>query len=721
MKTALTTWINVGIGVLACASFVAVLATRRTPTTGDSLASAPSLLPELRAADSTRLELESAGQRVTVEHSKGAAGEPAVFQLISPVREPADAAAVDKLLTALANARALRSVDPGPPLGAFGLDKPRLRLSLRTLDSSYQVLVGNNAPTPAGARYVQVTVGNEPAKVVVVDKAVAEDLDVELDTFRQRGVVPLSEHEVTRIVISSPTLGVTLRRVSGIAFLLDGEAKVLADRETVRSLFFQLSRLSGSRFLTPSEAESALGPVRAQFELEGKHELYRFEVGGSCPGDPAQLVVVRRAPSAQSACAPRDLEATLRLAASDFVDRHPFSLHADEVEELDITGGSSKFALLRKGNAFVLHAGAETAVELEAGNQRIKALLEAVGEREVDKKPAELGLEPARSSVTLRSSAARDADVVQQSVRVGKANGTGTLWVYREQDGVLLRLPREAARAFTADSTLLYARKLTEFGPSSFVSADISNAASKQTLDRDKNGELQLREPKGFELDSGLSTDLIQALGALTAERFVADRDDGSFGLEHPSVSVRFVSKGESGLGIEHTLRFGNETEAGIYASLAEGGPVFVLQRSVRELCDTLLINRSAFPGSAAAFDRIIVEAHGHALHLERHGEQWAPVPPASFAAERVAAVLEALGDLRPEAAIHIGPPRPAEGLSKPGLTLHLTPKVGAVQTVSFGAGDVWRSTSIFYLRVSGVDATFVMAQSKVRALSDAL
>ncbi len=95
--------------------------------------------------------------------------------------------------------------------------------------------------------------------------------------------------------------------------------------------------------------------------------------------------------------------------------------------------------------------------------------------------------------------------------------------------------------------------------------------------------------------------------------------------------------------------------------------------------------------------------------------------PSGSFPQDRVPELLEALGNLRPDAALHSGAALPGEGFSSPSLRLQLVPRLGAPQTVSFGAGDSWRSTSIFYVRVSGIDATFVIAQSKVRALSDAL
>ncbi|HEX3855344.1 MAG TPA: DUF4340 domain-containing protein, partial [Polyangiaceae bacterium] len=536
MKPARATLVNAGIAVLACASLAAVWLTRGSATTSERESRGGNLLPLYRSDDAVHLELESAGQKLVLERTPASDGGSASFQLLSPITAPADAATADKFLTGLGNAHALRPVESGPPLGAFGLDKPLLRVSVRSAKGSYGLLVGGNAPAPDGARYVQVTSGSDTPRIVVVDKSVAEDLAIEPDAFRQRSVVSVSEPEVTRIVITSPKLNVTLQRSSGISFLLNGPAKTLVDRETLSSLFFQLSRLSANRFLTAREGQSALAQYRAHFELDTKDpaQTVRFDVGGDCPGDATQLVVVKSAPDAQSACVAREIEATLRLGAEDLLDRHAFSLHSDEVEELDITGGKNKFVLLRKGNAFVLHTNSEASVELDAGNQRIAALLGVVAERVEGQKPSELGLEPATSTVVLRSSAARDADVVQQVVRVGKSDAAGNLYLYREQDGVVLRVPHAFSRYFASDSTLLYSHKLSEFGLSSFVSAEIQRPGGREVLRRDPSETLRLDEPRGFEPDISASSDLIQALGSLTASSFVADHDDGSFGLEKP-------------------------------------------------------------------------------------------------------------------------------------------------------------------------------------------
>ena len=716
------TWFNAGLIALAAASVVVVVTTRDATRPSDGEGQTQRVFPQFRPADVTRFELHLDRQAVTIERAEDADGT-ATYRLIEPVKELADAAAVDKFLTALADARALRKVDQGPAASVFGLDEPRVQIVLHTVKQTHRLALGGAAPTPSGAHYARFSTDQAAPSIVVVAQSLFDDLATDLDSFRLRTLTEISEADVTRIEIDAPSGPIVLRRSTPKNFVIDGQPQLLANREVVKSLFFQLSRLSSSRFLSTSEATVALGasPAHFVFETRDPKQTLSFDAGGSCPGDPSKLVIVRHSPSAQSGCATRELDRTLELARDDFADRRAFSLHVDEVEELDLSSPKGKFSLVRKGTGFVLHTGSETPVELEAGNQRILALLEASGERILQPNLGDLGLEAGGSTVTMRSSAARDSEVTVQVVRVGNRDADGNLAVYREQDRTALRVPGPQARAFALDSTLLYARKLTEFGLSSFLSAEIERASERQVLRRAPSQELQLDAPPGFSPDGVLSSDLIQTLGALTAERFVADRDDGTFGLVHSRLAVRFAYKNADGSKSERRLRFGDETALGVFATLGDDGPVFVLPRTVRETCDTLLINRAVFPSGPDELIRLTLEAHGRSLTLARQGDRLAVVQPSAVPPEKAQALSEAWADLRPEAGLHTGPARPEEGFSKPTLTLHLSPAIGKAQTLTFGAGDSFRGTSVFYLRVSGVDATFVVAQSKVRALRDAL
>jgi hypothetical protein len=40
---------------------------------------------------------------------------------------------------------------------------------------------------------------------------------------------------------------------------------------------------------------------------------------------------------------------------------------------------------------------------------------------------------------------------------------------------------------------------------------------------------------------------------------------------------------------------------------------------------------------------------------------------------------------------------------------------------ITVGRGDVWRDNNVYYIRRAGVDATFAIAQSKLRLLFDSL
>ena len=138
---------------------------------------------------------------------------------------------------------------------------------------SYQLALGGHAPTPEGARYVQVSVDHEPPQVLVVGKAVADDLAVELDAFRLRSLVSVNEADVTRIGITSPKSSIALQRSTGTNFLLDAEqqSKVLANRETLKSLVLPAQSPDGESCSSRSpkpRRRSARAPAHFEIELK---------------------------------------------------------------------------------------------------------------------------------------------------------------------------------------------------------------------------------------------------------------------------------------------------------------------------------------------------------------------------------------------------------------------------------------------------------------------
>ncbi|HEY4158890.1 MAG TPA: DUF4340 domain-containing protein [Polyangiaceae bacterium] len=725
MKLGRSQLINLVVLLASLGSVLAVWLTRSAPTTGELAARSPRLLVAWRPEQVSRLELGGSGQQIVLERQPALDGGLADFQLSKPVHETADAAAVEKLLSALGNANVLRRVEDGADKKSLGLDPPSRVIDIQMGPIAYHLRLGGAAPAPAGARYLDaVAEGASSPGLVLIDKAAAEDLvALDLNALRSRSLVSLSESDVTRIELHSPTLDVLLVRDQGSRFFLDGQPKRRADRNLIDSLFFQLSRLTAEPFLTLAEAEPALGNNRARIVLtSGDKQPLTLELGGPCPKNQSELTVVRRAPDPRAACVSREIGASLALTRDGLIDRHPFTLHADEVEELELSSGEHKLSLARKGTAFLLRGKNDSEVELAIGNRRISELVEIQGELGETDSLAKLGLEPPRGRATVRSSAATASNVVEESVRVGARDERGRVPLYREADGALLWLTAAQARSFQPDETLLRKRKLLEFGPTSLLSLEIAGRDQIERLSRDGSGNLQLELPKGFTLDGALATDLLQQLGSLETERFVADANDGSFGLETPLFTVHFSVRGEEAGVTNHTLRVGAKTAGGAFASLDADAAVFIVSHELLDALDTSLIDRSVLAAAPESLASISVSDGEHKLVLTRHGDTFGSAS-ATLGPERIADFIELVGALRAEAAVHTGGPRPAEGFDKPTLTLTFTPSHAGEhpKTLRLGAGDSWRNTSVFYARVEGVDATFVVAQSKVRALHDLL
>jgi hypothetical protein len=484
-------------------------------------------------------------------------------------------------------------------------------------------------------------------------------------------------------------------------------------------VFDALAGLKLEKFLDHREARALLGGAPAARVRATPREgaALTLDFGGACPGDPERVVVVDPSPSGKAGCTPRSVLDRLSVDPSALVDRFPFSARPDEVEEVAIERGAQALVLVRKGTAFLLRQPSEAQVGIDAGNARVNAIVRAPAELVPSPNLKELGLSPPEGRVKVLSPAEEKAD--EEIVEVGKRTADGTLYLRRD-DGVVLALGRDAARAFEVDTTLLRSPSLLSFSQSELTAVTLS-APEPQELRRGGTGSLELEVPRGFSVDSALATELGFTLGALTAASFVADRDDGSFGLGKPRsrTSVSFET-GDAGTRTR-TLLIGAPTRGGYYARFEDDPAVFVLERESVEKIELLFVDRSPFLVDPASIARLELESNGERVVLVERNGALAPVTPSDLSPALIQGVLDALGALRADATLHTGPTRPEEGFAKPRLGIRVERKPGTGKPVAFtlGAADEHQGVSVFYARVKGVEATFAIAKSKLRPLLD--
>jgi hypothetical protein len=725
--------VNISLVVLAVGLVIAVLATTGHVTTSEQEARENNLLGSYREDQLQKLTLERKGQRIVLEKlASEDAGESSWF-IMEPIREEADPVSVQKLLGTLEFATVARRIKPDEVNRAlFGLDAPRFVLSIEMGPISYRLRIGNEAVAPPGASYLEITGDGAPRKgVVIISKELVKELGVEVGQLRGQEMMPYLSASLERVKLDGEGGVRPLRRGDWGGFRFDGvQADRRVNREALDRIFLQFARTKAERFIDRAAAERALGSGKTvNIEMrprDAKRPTGIVSVGGKCPSAEG-VVAFRRAPDALAACVPDSVMTAFTTPAEELVDRNLFSLRLDEVESLSIGLGGKRLELERKGEGFAMRAPQKADVDPAAGNQRIESILGIRGELQDSGKPAEFGLEPAAGQATIKSTSEPNGKLREEGLVIGATGKDGGAYVRRVQDGAILKIQRDALRVLLPDATLVKSRKILEFNERQLRALSIKGANLEQRLIRNASNEYVLEIPRGFPHDAGLVSDVVSALSMLATDRWVADTNDGSFGLENPTLELRItLSSSDGGANSERAIRIGDATSGGAYALLEDSPGVFVFPRRALEILQTPLLDRSPFIVNAAATDRVELAYKGRKIVLERQGDEFVERSPnPALSKGRIQQIVEALESMRAEAAVNTGPPRPDQGLQKPELEVTAESKTrgGEPQKVvryRIGAADAWQAMSVFYGRVEGLPATFVIARSKLSPILDA-
>jgi hypothetical protein len=726
---------------LALAAGVVLFLDRGSISTDEAAHRKGSLLPAWRRDDVTRVSVEREGHtaRLTRADAKDGGARPWELELDGQ-RFPADEQAVDDYLGRLEFAQTARTIPPdGVDRKAFHLDDPSLVVEVAMGAQSYRLALGGTAPTPAGASYAEVA----DHGVSVVTAQLAAALAVNPTIFRSRSFVPYLSVDVAKILLDGDGGPRHLERAPwaarrGAGFRFDGstgEGHVRVDAEMLDRVLVTLGRLEAESFLSDADADRALDErvtLRLVPKASGAKDA-TIELGGACPGHADQVVAVRREPTRASACVSKDALDVLSTPASDFVDRHVVGAPLDEIVELEVTRGGDKLDMARKGTGFYLRVPTARDVDAEAGKAFTSAILDVkLGALDVDASKCRMDAPVGTLRVvSSEPSAMPDGDSAErvELVDVGP-DDHGTTCVRRREDGALGSLPTDAARALLPSELALRSHRVLDEPDKRFRSLRITSGPLVQALHRVDNGgwALDLPKAKGLAPDAGLASDVVAALGRLDVERWVEGGDDPRFGLAAPRLVVEAVlADDDADAGGEKHVRLalGTPTSGGSYAKLDGDAAVFVAPRALEDAASRLLIDRTALTIEPSAVARVTFTSAKGAkkLVLVHDGDAWrvdgARGPDASA---KAAALRDAVSDLLAEGAVGLGAAKKPEGLDAPQLTIAVELRDGGAPVrITVGAGDVFRGTSVFYARRDGVDATYALAQGKIRPILDAL
>jgi hypothetical protein len=724
------TLVNLALVALAGGLLFAVVSSTDSVTTSEREARKGNLLTRFSASELSRITIERKSGKVVLEHvADGDAGDGG-WRLVQPVREEPEAEAVQDLVGSLEFAKVVRRIaPPAVDRKAFGLEPPRAALSLTLPRASYRLLLGGPAPAPPGAAYLELS-GDGVANpgVVVIREDLAEALDVSLEDLRGQLILPYQVTSLRSLWLEGVGGKRKLAR-RGQQWRFEGmQGDMCADREAMQMLSVQLSRAKADPFLDAREAREAQQDAQTvkvtALPEDSKRARAVVVFGGDCPSRPRAVVAIRREPNPVAACVPAQVMSALRAPAGELVARALFSMRPDEVERLEIAAGGQHLDLVRKGDGFLMRSPTEREVKLDIGNQRLESLLALRGEIIPEAEAAELEFGSAAGEVSLQGVPGSGKKEYRESIQFIRAKNEDRVFVRRAADGATLGLDPESARMLDADAALLRGHRVLEFNSRDVRGVEIEYAGELQKVIRDPKGGLSLIAPKGFGIDAGLTAAVIDTLASLSTQRWIAGSADGHFGFRKPVLRCWVKLAAEDGGTREHELRVGSPTRGGAYAQLAQDPAVFVLPKRALEALETWLVDRSLFLAEPTSLLRVELETPTARVELRRDGESFVQQSGQTrLEPGEIQQIVDALSTMRAEAALHLGKPDRTEGFDEPILTVRLMRGEGSQRPASWqvGAGDSWRGISVHYVRAEGVDATYVIARSKVRRVLDLL
>jgi hypothetical protein len=722
---------------------------RHTISDADGAARRSDVFQSFRVDQVAEVELDHGAERLVLAREGGGSDAGAAgsrgWVMTSPRHEPVDTASIDALLRELELGRRLRDA---PTAVASGLDAPRVRGRVVVGGLEYRFALGSDAPTPGGAAYMRL----EGDGAFVVERSLKVQLLRGADAYRERALVPYGAPDVARIEVRGARDDARFaidRSGDGPTFRIAGSG-LRASREAVDRIFAALADTRAESFVEDDRADQAMAQPAYRVTIAARDPSgprIALRVGGACPDQPQDVLVVRDAPTRVSACAPRTIVEALDVAAERLPDRSPLFAHADEIEELrlEATAGP-RVELARKGRGWHERAPEDRdldADQSESANALALALAEA---RATDAAPAGAAA-PEHFSARARATVVGAVGGAAEVVEVGPTGANGVTWARRADDGAMLGLPLAVARRFEPHPVALRGRSVWGNGPfdaGAIVGVDNSCGPAPESLElRDR--VWTMRAPAGFTADSRSVSDLGEALANARTTEWIAEADDGAFGFGAAgscAVTVTLAPRAGAHPGSPPEragIAFGAETGAGVYAHAIGDPAVFVIPSALRAIASHPAIDRGRFRLDVGALTSVTIERGAAKVTLAKAGDRLVRTPAGPGAAPADAGgrlgdagdardagdgdLEEALASFRADAALHTGAPGPGEGLSSPTLEIRASgggASGSATMRITIGAPTHVDAFDAYFARVSGVDATFAVPRQAVGAILDA-
>lgn len=310
------------------------------------------------------------------------------WKIIHPLTVDADTEAIDYILSELHSLRVTTFEADGvtviPVLDEYGLESPRIQLSLTDGKKKHGIDIGSDVPnkteqnsTEKGYVYVK---SHDQGGIFTVSTKIIQLLDKTLFDLRYKRIVDFERGDTIKFEIehgSQRTIGIKLGENS---WELQGTDQIKADSQAVSDLIFGVDSLEAVAFVTNPDknlVSYGLDPpiTRVKFTIRGVTRNIELHIGRTADDN---TVFVKTNTSQQITRVKRDLIDKIAKGAAWLRDKHLFNFNINDPTRLTINyddlsqeSGHDTFTCQRLGSNWRL----TLPVKEDANNSAVNGML----------------------------------------------------------------------------------------------------------------------------------------------------------------------------------------------------------------------------------------------------------------------------------------------------------------------------------------------------------
>lgn len=542
------------------------------------------------------------------------------WNIVRPVKAPADAAAVQRILFGLEqmpHAEVIAAADRrhrGATLADFGLDRPRARVSLTGEGVALSFEVGQ--PGALGRVYLREE-GRE--EILATGTNVLALLPASPAALRDHTLLAGDASDVRRLQIRRSDGFLEVVRQDNGEWRLRQPVVARADREAVVSLVNDLLAFRIADFVQDGVTDASpwgFDEASVEVTLDFTREDLPSEtlLLGRPDERQADRVYARLKHANAIYTVPVAMRARLLTPVSRLRDRRLVPFLADEIAAFSMRCGERELSLAKRDGRWQI----AVPVAAPADEAQVEDFLREWTGTRVEQFPGFAGpsnavppgFEPPSCRLALLRSPPADTstNVPPAPAPAGGEDRTALiLWIgglpealpavrVASADGeAFVRIAAKPPRYTTADPLLFRDREVLRIRPDDVYSIARIADGTTQRVERADTGAFSA-SASGVTADAIAIARQLAALSGLRAQSLVngAATNPAEYGLQAPAVSVTLGLRGEAGLA--KTLLFGRATPEGVFGLVRGQDLVFLLDPRLAEALQAPLWKKAAAP-----------------------------------------------------------------------------------------------------------------------------